>query len=44
MYALLLEVLNYLVASKDPCINIDVHKIIVYVWGRNLSIHVVAKW
>jgi hypothetical protein len=35
MYVLLLEVLHYLDIYRDPCINVDINKI-VYVWGSNL--------
>jgi hypothetical protein len=31
MYVLLLEVLQYLIVYKDPCIDIDTNKIIVYI-------------
>jgi hypothetical protein len=36
MYALLLEVLYDVVVYTDLCIDIDINKIMEYVWGRNL--------
>jgi hypothetical protein len=30
------KLLHYLVVCKDHCINIEINKIIVYIWGRNL--------
>jgi hypothetical protein len=35
MCLLLLEVLHFFAVDNDPCINIDINNIIVYVWGRH---------